>query len=1123
LNHFLDIKIKLEQFIKRYYLSALLKGLILFFGFGLLYLLFWVSMEYFFWISTVGRTIIFWSLVLFELLLFYRLLCIPIFKYLKISSGIDETSAAKIVGDFFPEINDKLLNIVQLNKQPASELIVASIQQKTKAFKGVSFKEAVQFRDNLRYIKYAVLPLIIIGIVYISGAQSNLKKSLNRVVDYKTTYSPPAPFQFIIANEDLKTIENQPFVLIVNIEGSMTPEQVKINYNNQIYFLKKIKSHQFQYSFNNPTKDIQFQILSDEVVSNTFELTVLSAPKILDSNLLLDFPPHTKFKDKIISNFGNISIPEGTKLTWSFLTKSTDSVTFFDQNTVENFKKKDETFTHTKQVFSNLIYTIQTNNDQLNNYETLSYEAEVVRDRPPLINVQQRIGNSIEEELYFYGQITDDYGISLLQLQYYPVGKENLATIKLIDLNNRFDFTYQFPAGLNLLPDTSYELFFEVYDNDPFPAPNKTRSQVFTYLSKSDRVLKQQQLQDQQELLKDLEDSFSKNEEHQEIVDEFTKEQLQKESLNFNDLEKLQDIIKQQKNQDEMIKRFNDQMKKTLDQFSKQTQDNFKKNLSERLEEQNKRLEQDEKTLKELEDLAKKMKQDDLLEQLQKLSQQSKNKQKSLEQMLELTKRYYISQKADQLKNVLEELSEEQHKQAEKKLENSSEYQKKLNQKFDKVSKELEMLRKQNSTLSKPLSIPETKQEENSIQSDQKEAKESLEQSEQTASPEKSTTTLQKATKAQKKAAKKIKHLAQQIAQDMSGGSSQQLSEDVEMLRQILDNLLVFSFEQEALMLQPISVKATKKQKNIRSHFEHIDDSLFVVSLRQPTLSDKINNEIELVYFNIDKALGFLSESRAYEAKSAQQYAITSSNYLANLLSSILDNLEMQMQPSPGQGQGDIQLPDIIMSQDQLQKQANEMMKGQKQGSEKSNKNGEPKGSSESSGHETKEGYKPGESKRNNLGGSSQSKGQSNSEKYADPEETSEALFNLFQQQQELRQNLEKILQKRGLTGKKNSLLDSFEEVEQLIVNQGVTQKTLTKMKALRYELLKLDDALIKKGLSPQRQSNTNKEQFRPSKVLSKDEIKRLFGTEEILNRKPLPLRQRVKKKVQEYFNLQND
>ena len=71
------------------------------------------------------------------------------------------------------------------------------------------------------------------------------------------------------------------------------------------------------------------------------------------------------------------------------------------------------------------------------------------------------------------------------------------------------------------------------------------------------------------------------------------------------------------------------------------------------------------------------------------------------------------------------------------------------------------------------------------------------------------------------------------------------------------------------------------KQQNLREHFEHVDDSLFALSLRQPKLSEQINKEITEVYFNIDKALAQFSENRLFQGTSAQQYAVTSANTLA--------------------------------------------------------------------------------------------------------------------------------------------------------------------------------------------------------------------------------------------------
>jgi hypothetical protein len=189
------------------------------------------------------------------------------------------------------------------------------------------------------------------------------------------------------------------------------------------------------------------------------------------------------------------------------------------------------------------------------------------------------------------------------------------------------------------------------------------------------------------------------------------------------------------------------------------------------------------------------------------------------------------------------------------------------------------------------------------------------------------------------------------------GGGGDQQSEDIDTLRQILENLLLYSFEQEDLMetFESIGInnnnygKYIIEQSNLREHFEHIDDSLFSLSLRQPKISEKVNLQITEVFFNIDKALEQLSENRLYQGVGAQQYAVTSTNELASFLSDVLDNMEASMNPAQGEGEGDSQLEDIIMSQEELNKKMEEGVKKEEEGKE--GKEGEE-------GEEGKEGEK---------------------------------------------------------------------------------------------------------------------------------------------------------------------
>src|SRR5690606_5452599 len=109
-----------------------------------------------------------------------------------------------------------------------------------------------------------------------------------------------------------------------------------------------------------------------------------------------------------------------------------------------------------------------------------------------------------------------------------------------------------------------------------------------------------------------------------------------------------------------------------------------------------------------------------------------------------------------------------------------------------------------------------------------------------------------KAKPKQKSAAKQMKEMSQKMAESMASGEMEQMEEDVKMLRQILDNLLAFSFSQEDLMREfkglrrgsPSFNKNLKLQQDLKQQFKHVDDSLFAMSLRNPRIAENVTKEI---------------------------------------------------------------------------------------------------------------------------------------------------------------------------------------------------------------------------------------------------------------------------------------
>jgi hypothetical protein len=204
---------KLEAFIRKFYTNELLRGTIFFVGLGLLYFLFTLFVEYFLWLKPTARTILFWTFIAVELFLLLRFILFPIFKLFKLQKGIDYSQASKIIGNHFSEVGDKLTNFLQLSQDKnKSELLLASIDQKASTLQPIPFSNAINFGKNKKYLPLAIIPLLFFAYFYISGNSNLITQSLNRVVNYKQQFLPPAPFEFQLLNNSLQLSKTKIFL-----------------------------------------------------------------------------------------------------------------------------------------------------------------------------------------------------------------------------------------------------------------------------------------------------------------------------------------------------------------------------------------------------------------------------------------------------------------------------------------------------------------------------------------------------------------------------------------------------------------------------------------------------------------------------------------------------------------------------------------------------------------------------------------------------------------------------------------------------------------------------------------------------------------------------------------------
>lgn len=1156
MNSYHNILTKLEGFTKKFYTKMLYKGALLFLAFGVLFFLVVLGVEYFLWLNSTGRVMLLFLFIAIELFLLFKYILIPLFFLFKLKKGISNKHASVLIGRHFADVGDKLLNLLDLAEDSdESELLLASIEQRSENLNPIPFAKAVDFKENIKYVKYLVIPVLLFGLIWLSGNLSEFFGSYDRVVNYDVAYQPPAPFRFKLISDDLNVLDSKAVTVQVVTEGEIRPDQVFITINERKLLLQE-QNGIYQYTFTPPLISTEFSFSANGIFSKEYRLNALSTPSIQNFELVLDFPKYTKRKSEMLKSTGNAIFPEGTKVSWQIEGRSTQNIQLITKDTTVTFEKEDNRFTLAKRVYADMTYQLSTSNENVSDYEKLAYQFDVIKDGYPTIKVKQVLDSLNANTSYYIGEASDDYALNSIRLVCYADQDPNSKqSIDLATVSGNFkQFYYTFPSGLQLDAGKTYSFYFEATDNDGVHNGKTSKSQVFTSVLLDENQLKNKELESQQSIIRNMDKALEKFKEQKETLKEINQDQKEKKQLNFNDQNQIKDFLKKQQQQENMMKKFSKQLKENLDKSEKKDETN--QLLKERLERQEIEAKKNEKLLEELNKIADKIDKEELTKRLEEIAKKQQNSERNLEQLLELTKRYYVTEKAAQLAKDLEKLAKRQDILSELKLgeEFSSEQQEKLNKEFEKIAGELDELKKDNADLKKPLDIDVDKTKQESVKEDQKDALEEInkhqgiEESSDSVEKEKSE---DQAKKKQKSAAQKMKEMSEQLQEASSGGGGgSSITEDAEMLRQILDNLVTFSFKQENLYesLEDADANAPqfstsiRQQQELRKLFEHVDDSLFALSLRRAELSEFVNEQITEIYYNTDKALESIAESQIYQGVSYQKYVLTASNSLSDFLANTLDNMQQSMQSGKGQGDGEsFQLPDIIKGQGALR----EKMEGMGQSGKGKPKSGEGEEGQGKSGAKGKQGQgegQEGEDGKNGKGekgkdgqgkGEGEGKGDGNGNggqsgqgaqggRGDQPSELElKEIYEIYKEQQLIRSKLEEQLQDMINSSDRKlgqKLARQMEDFENDLLENGVTQQGLNKLNNIQYELLKLEKAAMKQGKKPERESSSNKNRFNNPITTMPSLLEDYRNEVEILNRQALPLRQNFQNKVKEYF-----
>jgi len=1111
---------KLKEYKHKYFINKLLKGGILFISMSLIISLLALFTDYMIEPGITGRTILFYASLLIITWNFYYFIIPGFLGYLDIGKfGKSDEDVAREIGDQFSDVKDKVLNALQLEKIAASEseLILASINQKIENVKYIRFKEAINFRDNIKYLKYIGATCILFIITGLSFPPI-LTDSPERLLNHRTYFEKSMPFRFILLNEELKAFRGDDYTIQANLDGNYIPSDLYVNIEGRRVKMIRNSAGSYEYTFSSLQKSLNFQLEAAGYQTDNYLLRVRALPELMNFEVLVDYPAHTQLSDYQVSGSGNFTIPDGTKLNWIVRSAAADSICLM----IENNDTLSEKILNN--VVENLDYTFRSSSNYrirlFNEFgetrERIEYRVDVIKDEFPDIKAELFVDTLLYEFVVLTGSIRDDYGFRNLYATLYD---ENNNTIESIPIefskgsNNQSYYKRINLSGIEKGENSTLNV--TVVDNDAINGFKSSKSRTFRIKKPTKRELSENIDKKEEKTENELYNSKNNAEELNEQLKELEERLRMKNKLDWQEEKMIEDLLKKREEIEEQIKNLKEEFKNL------QAAENQFNERSERLREKSQNLESllnesmDPETQKLYEELKKLMEENEGVEQIQKqlskITPNESNLEKELERALELFKRLKLESKLEKTSNELKELGEKQEelsketkegdessesktdtdsgndKDSEKEGEKSetnnsnereksaSEKQQEINEEFSEIQKQMEEIQKMNQELKEPEPLQNTNSDQQEIQEQLDEIMKQLQQNQK-----------QKASEGQQKSGQKMQQLGEKMQNMQMGMQMEMMRENIDDLRKILDDLIKLSFNQEKLIdgfkevkqIDPRFVELSQDQLKLKNDSKVIEDSLLAIASRVDQISSFVTREVAAVNENIDKALNNLRERDRNRALSNQQFAMASINNLALLLDDVLQNMQMSMSQSMGNPQKSegqkSNLPDLKELQKQLSEQIENLQKGNKEGRELSEELAKLAAEQEMI--------------RNQLKQLSDNLNQENAM------ENDEAGSNLKQIQKLMEEN----------------------EVD--LVNKEITRRLIQRQKDIMTRLLEAEDALREQKLDPEREGEAAEEYQRKLPPSFEEYLKEREKEIELLKSLPLDFNPFYKKEVNDYF-----
>lgn len=692
------IRGRLNAAARRITLADVLFGLVLTVGVCCAVWVVSAGIEAGFWLDTLPRTVLFWSAAALSIGLLAYFLILPLLRLSGALPGPSSRSVAGAVSDRFPQLGDRLINLLDLSEGRRSDapdaLVDRAVQMLGREVEPVPIEDVEDFGRAKRAARLAAIPLLA-AIIFLTAAPSTFIDASRRLLSPGVRFEQPAPFRLVVEPGSIEVARGSSMTIRIEAQGTSIPKSLLLAINNldeehvEEVRLTSDSGGVFVHEIANVRKPFRYRVQARPVTSDWYRADVTEHPMVRSLQVTLNYPRYSGIPpQRLDANVGDVTGLPGSRANLEVALGGSDAsnayVRFADGGS-EPLEIDDNVATGGFTLARSGSYQIILENEKgVQNRDPINYSITLVSDAAPsIVLIRPESDALLSDDLQqnLETRISDDYGFHDLTLFYrlaesrFGDTSESFSRMPLpldsprsLDQDVRYNWALTKDTHLDPVPGDVIEYYVRVRDNDTYAGykPAETPVQRLRLPSLAEQYERLNEEQDEVE--SEMEDAASQA---QQIRDQFEKlrdEIRRKQDADWEDKRQIEQLQQQQQQLEQRV----DDLSRQVDSMNESAQQNnlLSEETLEMYQEMQKVVEEINspelmEALRKLQEAVEQLNLQEMEQAIEDFEFNEEQYQSRLERALELFKNLRTQQALEEAARRAEELAKQQERLAE--------------------------------------------------------------------------------------------------------------------------------------------------------------------------------------------------------------------------------------------------------------------------------------------------------------------------------------------------------------------------------------------------------------------------------------------------------------------------